>query len=109
MRKLTLIALCVILRCFSANAQQPDTTHVFTLGKVVVTSTKPVSSVVSAQRLEHFARTDVSHALDLLPGVNVSAVGPRNESMVYVRGFDLWTQCHGRCDQPDQPQAGKNF
>lgn len=89
MRKLLLIAVCLILCCFYTNAQQPDTTHVFTLGKVVVTSSKPVSSVISAQRLEHFARTDVSHALDLLPGVNVTAVGPRNESMVYVRGFDL--------------------
>ena len=41
------------------------------------------------QRLNYFARTDVSDALGFLPGVNVTAVGPRGESAVYVRGFDL--------------------
>jgi iron complex outermembrane receptor protein len=100
MRKLYLIVLSFLY--LSATAQKPDTTSViydpggipvptpiFTLGKVVVTSSKPITATVSAQRLQNFARNDVSHALDLLPGVNVSAVGPRNESMVYVRGFDL--------------------
>jgi len=73
----------------SAQVAAADSAHVFTLGKVVVTGGKRISEVVGAQRLEHFARTDVSHALGLLPGVNVTAVGPRGESAVYVRGFDL--------------------
>jgi hypothetical protein len=99
MRKLLLTALCAV--SLFANAQKKEDTiprdiieqglipmpHVFTLGQVVVTSPKPISSVISVSRLERFARTDVSHALDLLPGVNVTAVGPRSESMVYVRGF----------------------
>jgi iron complex outermembrane receptor protein len=48
-----------------------------------------INSTVSARQLQDFARNDVSKALNLLPGVNLSAVGPRNEAMVYVRGFDL--------------------
>lgn len=32
---------------------------------------------------------EVSKALNLLPGVTLTASGPRNESMVSVRGFDL--------------------
>lgn len=103
MRKRFFIVLWVVAQYFPATAQKPDTTssvvvdpggipspsHVFTLGQVVVSSSKPVTSVISAQRLQNFARTDVAHALDMLPGVNLTAVGPRSESMVYVRGFDL--------------------
>ena len=65
--------------------------HVFTLGEVVVTGerNKPVNSTLSARTVQEFAKNDVSKALNLLPGVNLSAVGPRNEAMVYVRGFDL--------------------
>ena len=32
---------------------------------------------------------DVSRALNLLPGVTLTTSGPRNESMVSIRGFDL--------------------
>ncbi len=75
--------------------QQPvavkDSQAVFTLGEVVVSSSKSkdINSYISATRLQQFAKNDVSKALNLLPGVNLSAVGPRNEAMVYVRGFDL--------------------
>src|ERR1700743_3517386 len=67
------------------------TYHPLTLGQVVVISGKPslVGTTVNAQQFQRFNRTDISHALDLLPGVSVTAVGPRNESAVYVRGFDL--------------------
>ena len=78
----------------SAAAQQPvpkDTQAVFTLGEVVVMPRKSaqINQTVSAAALQQFARTDVSRALNLLPGVNLSNVGARNEAMVYVRGFDL--------------------
>src|SRR5260221_6762590 len=109
MRKRIFIALCIIAQYFPATAQKPGTaskpdtassvivdpggiplpSHVFMLGRVVVSSSKPITSVISAQRLQNFARTDVAHALDMLPGVNLTAVGARSESMVYVRGFDL--------------------
>lgn len=81
-----------------ASAQQHSTTvqdtvpaSVFTLGEVVVTGekNKALSSTLSARTLQDFSKNDVSKALNMLPGISLSAVGPRNEAMVYVRGFDL--------------------
>lgn len=68
-----------------------DSSAVFTLGEVVVKSRKAgeINSSVNAAAIQQFAKNDVSKALNLLPGVNLSAVGPRNEAMVYIRGFDL--------------------
>lgn len=65
--------------------------HVFKLGEVVVTAerNKGLYSTISASQLQFFAKTDVSKALNLLPGITLSAVGPRNEAMIYLRGFDL--------------------
>lgn len=64
---------------------------IFELGEVVVVSKKnrEINSTIDARKLQLFALNNVSRALDVLPGVNLSAVGPRNEAMVYVRGFDL--------------------
>ncbi|MFT3681732.1 MAG: TonB-dependent receptor [Ferruginibacter sp.] len=65
--------------------------NVFTLGevKVVGYKTEPFTTVISSEKNEQQNRMDVSHSLNLLPGINLSAIGPRNESGVYVRGFDL--------------------
>lgn len=65
--------------------------RVFELGEVVVTGEKEkeINSTVGAEKLENFYRTDAAKALNMLPGINLSAVGARNEAMVYVRGFDL--------------------
>jgi iron complex outermembrane receptor protein len=101
MTKRLLAALCIVSICNWAQGQstdQPvvsnlkDTTPapIFTLGEVVITEKKgSINNYIGARKLQEFARNDVSKALNLLPGVNVSAVGPRNEAMVYVRGFDL--------------------
>ncbi len=86
---------CLCTAFVSVHAQLPlvqkDTQSVFTLGEVVVTPdiSAQINQTVSAVRLQQFAKNDVSKALNLLPGVLLSAVGPRNEAMVYVRGFDL--------------------
>ena len=68
-----------------------DSQSVFTLGEVVVRTAgiTDINSYIGASKLQQFAKNDVSKALNLLPGVSLSAVGPRNEAMVYVRGFDL--------------------
>lgn len=65
--------------------------RVFNLGEVVVTGTKFTDSVnaVSSRKIAMFNRVDVSNALNVLPGIALANVGPRNESVVYVRGFDL--------------------
>jgi iron complex outermembrane receptor protein len=67
----------------------PDRT--FQLGEVTIsgTSTRDSSQSLTYHRIEKFNRTDIAQALNLLPGVSMANVGPRNESVVYVRGFDL--------------------
>jgi iron complex outermembrane receptor protein len=50
---------------------------------------KDSTNAMSFHRIEKFNRVDVSHALNTLPGITLANVGARNESVVYVRGFDL--------------------
>jgi iron complex outermembrane receptor protein len=66
-----------------------DTQNIFMLGEVTVKGQKNISADISAARIRQFAKNDVSKALNMLPGITLSAVGPRNEAMVYLRGFDL--------------------
>ncbi|WP_420149027.1 TonB-dependent receptor plug domain-containing protein [Spirosoma sp.] len=78
----------------SSLAQQIDTSgagRIFSLGEVTVLGRRGSDSINSAlsSRIEAFNRLDVGRALNLLPGVTLSSVGARNETMVYVRGFDL--------------------
>lgn len=68
--------------------------QVFTLGEIAVVAT-PVgresmgATQIDIEEIRQNNRETVSTALDMLPGVNVSKVGARNEQTVYVRGFDL--------------------
>ncbi len=82
-------------------AQQPDTLRsaapdsasgpVFQLGVVAVTAARRATPQerITAATMQAQERMDVSRALDLLPGITLTASGPRNESMISVRGFDL--------------------
>lgn len=88
----------LLFTCASLTAQTNndavDTTkvgkRVFKLGEVVINGKKDHgSSVISSEQVEVFNRLDVSHALNLLPGVSLASVGARNESVVFIRGFDL--------------------
>ncbi|AYB29672.1 TonB-dependent receptor plug domain-containing protein [Chryseolinea soli] len=79
---------------FAVFAQVPDSLaqrdRVFTLGEVlVVGSPIDTANALSFKKIEKFNRTDVSNTLNILSGVTLANVGPRNESVVYVRGFDL--------------------
>lgn len=67
-----------------------DSLSVFTLGEVVVHAKKTGSlSSIQSARIEAFQKLNAATALNLLPGITQSNVGPRNESMVFVRGYDL--------------------
>jgi iron complex outermembrane receptor protein len=77
---------------FAAEAQKPG--EVFTLGEVEVTAKGEEAKNVTIQKvpdqeMREFNRDTVGAALNLLPGVTLSAVGARNEQMVYVRGLDV--------------------
>lgn len=63
---------------------------VFTAGEIKVTGKKEdAGSTVTSDTIEKFGRTDITRAVDLLPGVSFGNVGARNEGMIYVRGFDM--------------------
>ncbi|MRG46621.1 TonB-dependent receptor [Chitinophaga sp. SYP-B3965] len=60
------------------------------LGEVVITSQRQDSSSVIGQKtMTQLQRLNVASALNLLPGITLGNIGPRNESVVYLRGFDL--------------------
>lgn len=67
------------------------TSNVFILGEVIITQSKNNDTLnrVTSKKMESQNKMEVSRALNLLPGVTLTASGPRNESMVSVRGFDL--------------------
>lgn len=94
MKQLFLLLLMSRVMAQSIATQQPafvDSTRVFGLGEVTVLGRRSFGSTNAAlsRRIEAFNRLDVGRALTLLPGVTLSNVGARNETMVYVRGFDL--------------------
>ena len=88
-----LLALLFTARGYSGEPN--DSTRTFVLGEIVVVAEPGRSggpfrqTILGRSELERHNRLDASHALDLLPGLTLSAVGARNESMVYLRGFDL--------------------
>lgn len=69
-------------------------TPIFSLGEIRVLAT-PLgtetigSSTIEADQMREQDRNTVGEALDLLPGVNLSKQGQRNEQMIWVRGFNL--------------------
>ena len=74
-----------------ATGRDTAATQVFHLGEVTVQADRRIGTEdrLFSEEMAERNRLDVAHALDLLPGVSLTASGPRNESMVAVRGFDL--------------------
>lgn len=72
-----------------AGAEEP----VFELGRVEVVGhahkIPAGTESLDADQIEQANRDTVGAALDLLPGVNLTRLGARNEEMVFVRGFDM--------------------
>ncbi|OIV43411.1 TonB-dependent receptor plug domain-containing protein [Flavobacterium johnsoniae] len=75
----------------SKYADSLKTSNIFMLGEVIITNHKNKDTLnrVTTKAMEAQNKMDVSKALNMLPGINLTASGPRNESMVSVRGFDL--------------------
>ncbi len=87
---LVLTALIATLP-FQARAQ--DSGGTYGLGQITVIA--PVSvgnalggTTVTAQEIRNFQRDTLDTAIELVPGASVSEVGPRNESDIWLRGFD---------------------
>jgi len=87
-RFLLLLPLIGFCQQNTSTAEKPSKT--FQLGEILVTNKKTDTlNRISSKTIEAYNKMDVSRALNLLPGVTLTASGPRNESMVSVRGFDL--------------------
>jgi len=68
----------------TASAVDPE------LGELVVEAMKPgITHRITAEEVQDFERRNLAESLDLLPGVSLTRMGARSESMVTVRGFDL--------------------
>jgi iron complex outermembrane receptor protein len=67
---------------------QRDSSAVFHLGEVVIRDNKEPATI-TREDIARYQRRNVATALNLLPGVTLGSVGPRNESVVHVRGFNL--------------------
>lgn len=78
-------------RVQAINKDSIKTPSVFELGEITITipKSRDMMNRISASEMELNNKMEVSKALDMLPGVILTASGPRNESMVTVRGFDL--------------------
>jgi iron complex outermembrane receptor protein len=61
------------------------------LGEVQITARKKSigTDEVNLAEIKQFSRNNAADALQLVPGLSYSNSGPRNESLVSVRGFDL--------------------
>ncbi|MCC7521318.1 MAG: Plug domain-containing protein, partial [Flavobacteriaceae bacterium] len=71
-----------------AQTEKDSITQVFQLGEVVI-QTSPQKNQVKTDEIIRFNKKDVAETLDLLPSISMNTVGGRNESSVYLRGFDI--------------------
>ena len=91
-KQLLSILLFTTALAFTATAQTTDTvSRIFRLGEITIKGSKDSlqSNKLSSGTISRYNRLDVSRALNLMPGVTLSAVGPRNESAINIHGFDL--------------------
>jgi iron complex outermembrane recepter protein len=85
--KLLISFLFLVIIIIKTDAQ--DTTAVFTLGGVTVTASKFDSlNTIGKEMIDLYNKTDIAEAISLIPGVLLIKGGTRNESNVYIRGFD---------------------
>ncbi len=94
MRKTMLLATAASCLC-AVPAYADDSGAVFDLGEV--TTTAPASggteiggATVTQDDMREFHRDTLDQAVQLVPGTSLSAVGARNETDIWIRGFDRW-------------------
>lgn len=80
--------LFISIDCLSQQADTSSALKVYTLGEVRVSAMTGVTSVNSAE-IQKYNTKDVSHSLRILPSFILGSSGSRNESTIYLRGFDI--------------------
>lgn len=99
MKGVLLFVVSLIPLMLLAQQHQPEpvktadssSAKVFSLGEIVITvpSRNEWTSRITAEQMQAQHKFEASRSINMLPGVNLTASGQRNESMVSVRGFDL--------------------
>jgi iron complex outermembrane recepter protein len=82
--------MLISINCFSQSVTDTSAflQKIYTLGEVNISATVDKSTVDAAEMQKYNAK-DVSSALRTLPSLVISGNGSRNESTVYLRGFDI--------------------
>ncbi len=87
--------LATLMLCYSAfaHAANPAASDVFQLGEIDVKSTSDQpqgfkGETISEQTMQSIQALDVGQALSNVTGVTPTMTGQRNESQVYIRGFN---------------------
>lgn len=89
----TVFLIIALVVPFNAKSQIDTAQAILTfdLGEVKITAQKKNlgTAELSLAEIKQFNRNNAAEALQLIPGLNYSNSGPRNESLITVRGFDL--------------------
>ncbi len=91
--KKIIAAICFLfygIGCYAQTVADSSATSqkVYTLGEVNISATVD-KTTVDASDMQKYDAKDVSTALRTLPSLVISENGARNESTVYLRGFDI--------------------
>lgn len=93
--KSTLLLTAAMLSTLPWAARAEEVGGTYELGEITITA--PVrqglalgGATVTQDEIRTFNRDTLDTAIELVPGATVSEVGARNESDVWLRGFDRW-------------------
>lgn len=93
MKKRLTIMSSALFALANVNAQfESDSLKVYSLGNINVVASKVTSSQasnISMTQIKDMNRTNLTEAVNLLPGLTVSEAGARNEGALYLRGFSM--------------------
>jgi iron complex outermembrane recepter protein len=82
--------MLININCFSQSVTDTSSLmkKIYTLGEVNISATVD-KSTVNINEIQKYNAKDVSNALRTLPSLVISQNGSRNESTIYLRGFDI--------------------
>ena len=69
-----------------------DSMKIYNLGNISVVASKVSKSAASnvlMEQIKDMNRTNLTDAVNLLPGLTVTEAGARNEGALYLRGFSM--------------------
>jgi len=92
-RKILFVTTCACLCATTSHAE--DVGKVFEIGEVNASAPAPDSgslggTTLTQDEIQLFNRDTLDKAIQLVPGASVSEMGARNETDIWIRGFDRW-------------------